>query len=316
MTRVSLALLGIACAFPTQAAYNYTSIDYPGVDYSHGGYTFVFGINDEELVGNAGISGTSANIPFVYNRKTKLFTVLPNFSGASTAYTLSQGINEDGVVVGGESPDNVVESGFILNKGAFTIFSHPGSLSNTEARAISNSGLVAGIAYDATGSNTSGFIYNPKRNSFIDFLPSTFTLAQGINARGEVVGSVELPAGGAYPGSPGGTYGFLRGKSGAITLFRVNSGRAGGRGITDSGRIAGFFTDPVAGKDRGFVAKLEDGPAFQSLTISAGHLLDFPGSTGTIPEGISNEGAIGGIWFDGAGASHGFLATLLESEQE
>jgi hypothetical protein len=302
MIQVFLALLGIACAFPAQAAYNYTSIDYPGVDYSSGGFTQVFGINVAgELVGNAAISGTSANIPFVYNPKTKLFTVLPNFSSASTA---SLGINDFGVVVGGEG---ALESGFILDKGAFTIFSHPGSVVFTEARAINDFGLVTG--YADTGANTSGFIYDRRHNSFIDILPSPFTLAQGINIFGQVVGSVTEAAGAACPTCPAGSYGFLRSWTGAITLFRVNGGATTARGIMDFGRITGRFHDAVANKDRGYVATLARAPGFQSLTIPDRDLLDVPGAVATIPEGINDFGRVAGIWTDGTGATRGFLAT-------
>ena len=44
MIQVFLALLGIACASPAQAAYNYTSIDYPNADNFHSGSSAIFGI--------------------------------------------------------------------------------------------------------------------------------------------------------------------------------------------------------------------------------------------------------------------------------
>lgn len=309
---VFLLLGGISCAFPIQAAsYEFTIIDYPGTE---AGFTSISGINNKgEIVGTASVDNISF-IPFVYNIKKKVFTPLPNAPGGLNTFAL--GINEPGVVVG-SAGDETFTSGTILDKGAFTIFSHPGS-SFTEARAISNSGLVTGYAND-TAANLFGFIYDSAANGFIDFLPSpVLTIAQGINGRGQVVGGVFLDANEAYLGSPAGHYGFLREKRGSITLFRVNDvvARSGtrARGITDSGRITGFFFDPATANFRGFVTpkSLARAPGFQSLTIPASGLLDVPGAANTFPQGIDNSGRIAGGWSEADGTSRGFLATPLK----
>ena len=297
-------LVGIACAVAAQAAYEYTVIDYPGAIS-----TQVWGIrNSGEIVGQAYFNSAGPQTSFVYDLKKNVFTPLPNAPGVLSTDAI--GINESGAVVG-VAEHGVSNSGFILEEGAFTLFSHPG-WQNTEARAIGTSGLVTGFATDYAGHSV-GFIYNPEDGSFIDILPSSLTIAQGINSAGQVVGNVTLTAGSAYPGSPAGSYGFLRGKSGAIQLFQVKGGiNARARGITNSGRVTGFFDDPVAGTTRGFVATLARVPGFQSLTVPDDDLLDVPGAVSTTPEGIDEFGRISGIWTDTAGTQHGFVATRSE----
>jgi hypothetical protein len=294
-----LWLVGIACAIPAQAAWKYTSIDYPGATA-----TQVFGLNDRgEAVGEATVG--TMQIGFTYNTKKATFTVLPNVPGAPTTNTPA--INSAGVVAG-SAGDGTNNRGFILDKGAFSFFTNPG-WAYTEARGISNNGLVTGYAADSTLSNYVGFIYDPEDNLFIEVLPSTFTIAQGINSQKQVVGNVQLDANVAYPGAPAGGYGFLRQPNGDIVLFRVNGAYNNrGRGINNSGHITGFFTDTVTHANRGFVAQLAAARAYQEVTVQGDALLDVPGAGGTIAEAINDSGHVAGTWFDAAGNYHGFFA--------
>ena len=290
-----LLLGGIACAFPAQAGYRITTIDFPGAII-----TQTFGINNQgKIAGGASADGVST-ISFVYDAKKATFTVLPNVPGLDTS---AVGINEPGVVVGAVTDlATTIQSGFILDKGAFTIFDHPGSQFFTVGRGINNAGLVSGYADTDGGTTVSGFIFDPKRNTFTDFLPSNFTIAHGINNKGDVVGNASLNSGDAYPGSPAGNYGFLRRSDGTITLFRVNGVATRARGITDAGVITGDADGS------GFVTTLAPGADFQAVTIPAANLLTVPGALQTIPEGIGNSGNVVGIWLDGDANFHGFLA--------
>ncbi len=306
-----LLLAGIACALPAQAAgYRYTTIDYPGALCTSG-----WGINDSgDVLGTAAFSVdcSGTTFSFIYHAINGTFTVLPTVPGAVA--TTAIGINQWGVIVGSAGDGTATtDVGLILNQGAFTFFTHPGSLF-TQGRAIGNSGIVTGYSIDSA-SNDIPFIYDPTRNSFIDItvpglrpFPS-FSVAQGINGKGEVVGSFNLYADSVYPGSSSGPYGFLRDKHGVITLFRVNGFLTRPRGITESGRIAGFLLDEGTGKDRGFVVTLTGRGGFQSPTVPDADLLDVPGSVGTIVESIDDLGRVSGNWTDGAGGTHGFLAT-------
>ena len=295
-----LWLVAIAAAIPAQAAWKYTSIDYPGATA-----TQVFGLNDRgEAVGEATVG--TMQFGFTYNTKKATFTVLPNVPGAPTTNTLA--INNAGVIVG-SAGDGSSNRGIILDKGAFSFFSTPG-WAYTESRGISDNGqLVTGYGADSSLSNYVGFIYDTQDNRFIEFLPSIFTIAQGINSHKQVVGNVQLDPSVAYPGAPAGGYGFLRQPNGDVVLFRVNGAiNNRGRGINNSGLITGFFTDTSTHVNRGFVAQVAVAPAYQDVTVQGDALLDVPGAGGTIAEAINNSGHVAGTWFDAAGNYHGFFA--------
>jgi len=299
-------LAAIAGAFPAQAAYEYTAVDYPGATL-----TQLFGSTDSgKFVGDAMLGSTQ--IAFVYDAKKRAFTPLPNVPGAPTTNAI--GINNAGVIVGSAgNGDN--DQGIILDKGAFGFFVNPG-WALTQARAISANGrLITGLSRDSTASNYVGFVYDVERNTFTNFLPSQYTIAQGINGRQDVVGNVTLDAGVAYPGAPADSYGFLRQRNGALLLFGVSGGSTvRARGINSSGLITGFFFD-ASGVQRGFIARLAAAPSFQSLTLPDKDLLDVPGAAGTLSETISDSGDVAGTWYDSGGNYHGFIATPLPGKK-
>ena len=300
-----LWLVAIAVAIPAQAAWKYTIIDYPGATQ-----TQVFGLNNSgEAVGQAVVGTTT--ICFAYNSKKGTFTVLPNVPGAAITNTFA--ISSAGVIAG-SAGDGSNNRGIILDKGAFSFFSAPG-WAYTEARAISNNGrLITGYAADSTLSNYIGLIYDVEDNSFTKFLPSTFTIAQGINSQKQTVGNAQLDANVAYPGAPAGAYGFFRPPNGDIVFFTVNGALVNRpRGINNSGLVTGFYN--ITGAQRGFVARVAASPAYQALTVPGDDLLDVPGASGTVPEGINESGEISGTWFDAAGNTHGFFATPVRRDE-
>jgi hypothetical protein len=290
-SRLLLVLVGLVCSCLAHAAYQITSIDYPNV-----GFTEVFGINDNGVV--VGFS----NVAFTYDARTGVFTPVPDAPGGVF------GINDHGVMVG---PTGFPEDGFVRRRdGTYTVFSKPG-WDNTEPRAVSETGLVTGYAFNSGFPTTTvGFIYDPAHDTFIDILSGPFTIAQGINVRGEVVGSATLPAGVACTGCLAGIYGWLRAPSGSLTFFQVNGHSTRARGITDSGLIAGFMTDPVSGHQKGFVVELARTSSYQSLTVPDAELLEVPSAVITAPPAISNSGVIVGNWLDAFGF-HGFIAMPL-----
>lgn len=294
--RLLFVVAATLCSWPAYGAYQFTSID------ENPFFTEVFGINDSGHV--AGVGFTT----FVYDSKKGAFATVPD--DPDFLATGVFGINDAGVLAGTVTSAAFTESGFVRDKkGAYTVFSKPG-WDNTEVRGISNTGLVVGYSFDNAFTATVGFIYDPARNTFIDFLPSPYTLAQGTNARGDVVGHVTLPAGAACTGCPGDRYGFLRAASGVVTYFRVNNQTTVARGISNSGLIAGAVRDPVTFNDKGFVVSLgRSGAPYQSIAIPDADLLQFPGAVSTTPEGITNSGDVIGVWIDASGNFHGFIAT-------
>jgi len=283
--------------------YDYQFLDHPGTPN-----TQVFGINERgDVVGN-GISGEV--FPFVYSSTQDTLTDVAPLAGYSGTAVL--GINDPGVMVGSvTSLDETTRSGFIRDQeGNFTVFSHPDAISSTNPRGVNNKGLVTGFRDDLNVLRV-GFIYDPKSGTFTNLNPTSFnTIAQGINSKGEVVGSSNFivendPCAGL--GNPFLRYGWLRATDGTVTYFEVNGSHTSARGINDEGSIVGFFLDLDDGKFKGFKVELDGSPC-QSLTIAGGDVLEFPGAEATFLGGIRNAGDIVGSYND-ASNSHGFIAT-------
>jgi len=287
-----------------QAQYNYQVIDYPGTPS-----TQIFGINDRGNVVGNGITDPGS-FPFVYNSKKGTFTDVAPLAGYSDTAIL--GITDSGVIVGSvTSLDETTRSGFTRDKnGNFTVFSHPNAVSATNVRATNNNGLITGFRDDMSAVGV-GFIYDTQSGMFTDLNPTSFfTIAQGINSKGEVVGSSNFDAANdPCPGlgNPFRRYGWLRATDGSVNFFEVNGTHTSARGINDNGAIVGFFFDLDDGKFKGYQAEL-DGSQCQSITLSDGDVLDFPGSETNFLQGITNSGVIIGSYDDETGI-HSFIAT-------
>jgi probable HAF family extracellular repeat protein len=148
------------------------------------------------------------------------------------------------------------------------------------------------------GATRTAFIYNP--NSSIPFTTiddpfgSNFTVAQGINASGQVVGY--------YQDANHHSHGFLYNGGIYTTLDDPSAGiKTFAQGINDAGQIVGFYADPT-GNQHGF---LYSGGSFTNV--------DDPlaGSTGaTILKGINDAGQIVGSYNDGNNHNHSFVLTI------
>jgi len=289
------------------AQYDYQTIDYPGAPD-----TQIFGINDRGHVVGNGFSDTDT-FPFVYDSKKGTFTDVTPAAGFASTTVL--GINDAGVLVGSvNSLDETTRSGFIRDKkGNFTVFDHPDAVSETRPRAVNNKGLVTGYrdSPDDQLAAENGFIYDSKTGTFTDIVQSVFTIAQGINSQGDVVGHAIFHDAFGFP-DPCGTSGsfvrrgWLRTADGTVTYFDVNGDGTSARAIADSGTIAGFVFDSVTGSTKGFVTEL-DGWQCQSITIAGADLLEFPGAVATFVGGIKNSGAVVSSYDDPTN-THGYIA--------
>jgi uncharacterized membrane protein len=304
-----LAAMGFFVVLPAHADFAFSTVDFPGVDYSAGGYTQLYGINERGwAVGIAQINSSSTAVSFRYDIKRHRFAPLPDYSTGATSYTLADGINNFGTVFGGESQDGgATEFAFVLKEGTFELLSRRGSSTFTEARAVNAHGLVSGYALNDSDGTYSGFIYDPVSNTWTDVLPSLVTIAQGLNDRDELVGNVFENAGIVCAACQAGPYGFIRAPSGVVAIFTVNGAPTDARGITDDGTITGFVTIDNQ-YEVGFVIPAPKRAGFQTLTVPAKDFVRFPGATGTIPEGIADDGTLVGMYTDGSGATHGFIA--------
>jgi uncharacterized membrane protein len=303
------AAMSFFFVLPAHADYAYSRVDFPGVDYSAGGYTQLSGINnDGSVVGIAQIDASSPVIPFRYDIKRHRFTRLPEYDTGPTSYTLADGINNSGTIVGGESRDGgTKEFAFVLKRGDFELLSRPGSHKFTEARAVNAHGLISGYALNDSDGTYSGFIYDPVSDEWTDVLPSFVTIAQGLNSHDELVGNVYENAGVVCGACQAGPYGFFRAPGGFVAIFAVNGVATAARGITDAGTITGYLTIDD-GNVYGFVIPSPKRDGFQTVNVPAKDWVRFPGATGTFPEGISDDGTIAGLWTDGSGTIHGFIA--------
>jgi hypothetical protein len=301
-------ILCIAQQASTTSEYRYTTVDYPGSPTS-----ICIGINARgELACSA--TGFSEALPYRYNWRSRLITLIP-VAPASGWNALAFGINDFDTVVGYVYPsDDSVENGFVVTKnGDYKEFVVPWA-AYTEGRGINNRGLITGTAFLADGS-VAGFIYDRTSETYTKLLPSAYTEAVGITTDGRVVGTVYLDAGTAGLSAPGGQYGYLRAPDGSVTYYRVNGQDTYARGISDEGKIVGYFGDRPFPQVTGFVASVSrlhstntPGTGFVALSIPPKSQLKIPGAFGTLPQGVSPSGVIGGTFVDSSGDPHGFIA--------
>lgn len=276
LAAVAACLLPLA-AFPT---YVYNTITYPGAVH-----TELRGINNNGQV--VGYASFDLITYFGFTYQSGVYAPLP-----PAPYPLiGHGINDAGVVVGSANLGATTSAlGFIYNAGSYAFFSRP-DYEHTYARAIGNTNLITGFSDNFTDAAQTGWVYNPVTGVYTDINPagSMFTIAQGINNAGQIVGSIA-----PVPQS------FLRQPDGTITLFQLGTNSTRARGINDSGLITGFVT--VGTVTQGFVG---NSSGFQTLMV--------PGSTWTIPEGINNAGQVAGLYVVGDltvdPVFHGFIAT-------
>jgi len=291
------------------ADYDFQLLNHPGKPG-----TQVLGVNHHGDVVGHGFDDTDVS-PFVFALKKGTFTLVTPALGYAGTHGL--GINDAGVIAGSVNhSDGSGRSGYIRSTdGTYTVFSHPDAPSFTLPRGINSPGLISGY-YQPAGPPWTlvGFIYNPKTETFtdIDTGPSFQTIAHGINAKGQVVGSSfffseDAPCPSAQEPFP--RFGWLRATDGSVTYIEVNGHSTAVRGINDLGYIAGFINDGTGLK--GFVIKPTGAPC-ESHIVAASDLLDFPGYDDTIPEGITNTGVVVGNARSLESCQeclHGFIAT-------
>ena len=251
-------------------------------------------------------------MPYIYNSKKGTFTNVTPVAGFDNTAVI--GLADNGTLAGsGFDVSASVTRGLIIDqKGKVTVFDHPDAASFTQARGVNNKGLVTGFRDSATDSFIYGFIYDSKKGTFTNIVPSFFTLPQGINSRGDVVGSATFLDALGYPdpcdpAAPGSSrLAWLRTSDGTVTYFDVNGWRTSARAITDSGKIAGWASDPRDGTVKGFVVEL-DGSQCQSILIDDADLLQCPGAAQTFAQGIKNTDEVTG-YCDFDGVDSGFIA--------
>ncbi len=101
----------------------------------------------------------------------------------------AEDINDEGTIVGGLLSVNGPESGIFFRDGVAETVDHPDG--STELLAINNSGSIAGGVFSDTGERRS-FIFDGETFSDVAFPGAEQTIVRGINDRGIIVGSYFL----------------------------------------------------------------------------------------------------------------------------
>ena len=275
---LSALTLIVTVGSASAAEYTWTAILIPSI----GPIGNAFGINDKGQVAVNSADGSKAGI-----YRNGIFTPLPPTPAGYSKISV-YGINNAGTIVGGAYPptDPTHEQGFVLIGSKYTFFSRQG-WSNTEARAIANSGLITGYNRTDDLSTSAGFVYNPATNTFTDATPpgsgAGFSTAQGMNAAGRISGD------GRSADPNVGRYAFVwqqqtivKGTDQLLPFLarsQIVGADSAARGINDAGLIVGF-SNP--GSPVGWVGN--DARGFQLLVPPGG---DAPG-VGVACEGINN----------------------------
>lgn len=299
--RAFALLAGLLFTALAHAQYTFTTFLLPGATGMQG-----WGINSALRVPGNAYGGTAPPDSLVYDFATGTFTPVPSPGGGLTATLI--GINNAGQLTGSYTDGSGVK-GVVLTGGVYDTFFYPGG-SKTYGRAINNTGLVTGYAETPAGPAASeGFIYTPATGTYTTIAPvgANFTIAQGVNDAGVVVGSSIMLPGTVYAGSPGGAYGWVRQASGTLTFFRINGLPSRARGINSAGDIVGWFNDPT-GLVASFKVNVPGLLPYETITVAAADYIVAPGATQTIAEGINDAGFISGSVYDAAGISQGFIA--------
>jgi uncharacterized membrane protein len=224
------------------------------------------GINNAGTVVGTTFDEFEFGYSFTYDMKKGKYTTISNEFGPLE-------ISNSGVMVG--DVDGVCA---IRDKdGTITTFFPPSWTVDSfcQARGVNPDGKVSGFEIDEFG-EWLGFIYDSEYGTYEEFLPSPQTFAQGINAQGQIVGSVFLDADEASPGSPAGRYGYLRQTDGSVKYFAISQsfpGESRGRGISENGLISGFYLDPVTFEFKSYITTLSSGTAFESITLTDDQVL-------------------------------------------
>jgi hypothetical protein len=190
------------------------------------------------------------------------------YTAISDEFTVLE-ISNSGVMVGAVDGVCVIRD----KHGNFTPFFPPSWTADSfcQARGVNSNGKVSGFEIDEFGDWFVGFIYDSKKDTYEEFLPSIQTIAHAINGPGQNAGSVFLFADEAYLGSPEGVYAYLRQPGGSVKYFEISQsfpGETRARGISENELIAGFYLDADTFEFKSYVTTLSDGTEFENITLT------------------------------------------------
>ncbi len=267
-----LATLALAPLAHAQTTYTYASVDYPGA-----ANTQLNGINSSGTIVGTYLQTPTGNTAYSFLRSpdgnfTPLLVGVPSES---------TGISDSGIIVG-----SVGKTGFILSKTYIPVQS---SKYATYLRGISTNNLIVGTFNDEHGTGY-GFEIQEGNLRRLPYYNEGPVAPFGINSAGTIVGFPESTANGAFILPVGGTFQILE-YPGAVFGTNLSA-------INDQGVSAGSQFGSPSGYAQGFTY---NGAVFSDVV--------YPGSVGTYPYGINNNGVVVGLYYDSNFVTHGFIAT-------
>ena len=280
-----------------QAAYGLTEVARPGA-----ASTALWDINNSGVMVGYSLAGSGPAdfaSAFVFDGTT--YTALTGPAGAVSTNAL--GISDSGRVVGSYQTSSSVDGsgnpvldaarGFLYQGGVYTTFDVAGAV-DTFLRGVSPDGRYLSGYYSTATQSGVGFVYDTVSSTLqiVSAPNSLFTIAQGINSNGTLVGSDILS--GPPTTRPGFRYDIATGTRTDQSI--AGASRTAFRSIADDDLLAGWFID-AAGDQHGFVG-----------SVGSYEQIDFAGATSTYVEGSNNARfLVGG--FVRNGNSGAFIAT-------
>ena len=208
-----------------------------------------------------------------------------NVPGA--AETWIHGINNAGAVVGPYTDKANVCHSFILDGKKLTKLNDPKGTC-TQANNLNPNGPIMVVgSYEPTPGTPRGFLY--KNGKFTDVpgpAGATFSIANGINDKGDIVGVFI---------DNNGVHGFLFSGGKYKTINVPGSVFTDVMGINNAGHMVMYWVSPSGVNN----TSIYDGKTYKTINV--------PGAAISYAAGLNNENDVSYFWLDGAGQTHSAL---------
>ena len=327
IAQLGFAFAGVMVSLAAFPVYVVNQIDYQEPGSGVANFTQLWGnTNDGRVIGVASYDAGVTSFSFIYDPATGLFSRIaqpPGFDGImSVASAIS--LNDSGTVTGGTF-EPAAQRGFVLSGGVYSFFDNPGWVNST-GRTVANptaahpQGLVVGFSDNGASlgsavDSSTGFVYDPATSTFAQIVTpnSFFTIAQGLNIGGQIVGHVTYEDVFATRGSWGFLFTPTTGADpmlgGTVNYFRIAGGWTKARGINDNGVLAAAVFDHDGTRDTEVYVGTSVGFQLINVPSAAGPATSDCPNKFSFPEGLNNAGQVTGLFTDASCNYHGFIAT-------
>ncbi len=224
------------------------------VDAPNSILTLLNEVNEEGQIVGTYADSTRLHGFFLDKGKGKIITLDPPGSIRSQG----GGINEKGKIVGAYRTSDQRRHGYLWRNGVFTSFNVPNDhpVLGTVPLGINDRSEIVGNYVAGSGGilgpndGRHGFLLSKDVYTQLDYPGAAFTVAQGINNEGEIVGQ--------YFNDDDSGHGFFRSKKGIYTSIDITDATfTAAYSINDKGEIVGSFDD-IDGNTHGYVGTPKD----------------------------------------------------------